>query len=269
MDYLQPQLDPQTRTLKVRLEAANPGTLLKPDMFVDVEFPLATSRQLTVPVDAVLDAGQRQTVFVDRGNGYLEPREVEIGDRLGDRIEILRGLKAGERIVTSANFLIDSESQLKAAVAGMSGPAQRSLCRRQQHAAQPIQHTKGRTHDQSHHRVQRPQQVLRVSVGGLCRRLGRLVDAQHAARRDSGPQRHAGDRLFALGPQPGHHGRPGHVPDRDRHAGRAEGEGRARLFGLRLFVRLHHFRRRHGYLLGALAHARSISRACCRGCRRA
>jgi Cu(I)/Ag(I) efflux system membrane fusion protein len=90
-------------------------------MFVDVEFRLASNRRLTVPVDAVLDSGQRQTVFVDRGNGYLEPREVQAGERLGDRVAILSGLQAGERIVTSANFLIDSESQLKAAVSGMSG----------------------------------------------------------------------------------------------------------------------------------------------------
>ncbi len=119
VDFIQPQLDPQTRTVKARLQASNAGGLLKPEMFVDVEFPLATTRQLTVPVDAVLDAGQRQTVFVDRGDGYLEPRQVEMGDRLGDRVVILSGLKAGERIVTSANFLIDSESQLKSAVAGM------------------------------------------------------------------------------------------------------------------------------------------------------
>ncbi len=123
VDYLQPQLDAQTRTLKARMQAANPGGLLKPEMFVDVEFPLASSRQLTVPVDAVLDAGERQTVFVDRGDGYLEPRQVEIGDRLDDRVVILTGLKEGERIVTSANFLIDSESQLKSALAGMSGSA--------------------------------------------------------------------------------------------------------------------------------------------------
>lgn len=120
VDYFQPQLDAQTRTLKARLQAANPGGLFKPEMFVDVEFPLASSRQLTVPADAVLDAGQRQTVFVDRGDGYLEPRHVEIGDRLDDRVVILSGLKEGERIVTSANFLIDSESQLKSAMAGMS-----------------------------------------------------------------------------------------------------------------------------------------------------
>jgi RND family efflux transporter MFP subunit len=114
-----PQVDPQTRTLKVRLEAANPGMRLKPEMFVDVEFALGAPRRLTVPVDAVLDSGQKQTVFVDRGNGNLEPRQVRVGERLGDRIVILGGLKTDERIVTSANFLIDSESQLKAAISGM------------------------------------------------------------------------------------------------------------------------------------------------------
>ena len=114
--YIQPQVDPATRTLKVRMEAANPSMQLKPDMFVDVEFRIASQRRLTVPSEAVLDAGERKTVFVDRGNGSLEPRQVEPGERLGDRIEILKGLKAGERIVTSGNFLIDSESQLKEAL---------------------------------------------------------------------------------------------------------------------------------------------------------
>jgi multidrug efflux pump subunit AcrA (membrane-fusion protein) len=121
VSYVQPQVDPQTRTIKLRLEAANPNMQLKPEMFVDVEFRLASGRQLTVPVEAVLDAGSKQTVFVDRGNGYLEPRQVQVGDRMGDRVAILSGLKAGERIATSANFLIDSESQLKSALAGMSG----------------------------------------------------------------------------------------------------------------------------------------------------
>jgi RND family efflux transporter MFP subunit len=119
VDNIVPQVDPQTRTLKIRLDVANPGMKLKPEMFVDVEFPIGAPRRLTVPVDAVLDSGQKQTVFVDRGNGNLEPRQVQVGERLGDRIVILGGLKAEERIVTSANFLIDSESQLKAAMSGM------------------------------------------------------------------------------------------------------------------------------------------------------
>lgn len=113
VSFIQPQVDPATRTLKVRLEASNPGFQLKPDMFVDVQFQMASQRKLTVPAEAVLDAGVRKTVFVDRGKGYLEPREVQIGERIGDRIEILKGLQPGEQIVTSGNFLIDSESQLK------------------------------------------------------------------------------------------------------------------------------------------------------------
>jgi RND family efflux transporter MFP subunit len=120
VDYVQPQVDPQTRTVKLRLETANPKMQLRPEMFVDVEFQLTSNRQLVVPADAVLDAGSKQTVFVDRGNGYLEPRQVQVGDRMGDRIAILAGLHAGERIVTSANFLIDSESQLQSAMAGMT-----------------------------------------------------------------------------------------------------------------------------------------------------
>ena len=134
--YIQPQVDPATRTMKVRLEAANPGYQLKPDMFVDVEFQVAAERKLTVPSEAVLDAGLRKTVFVDRGNGHLEPREVETGEHAGDRIEILKGLKPGERIVTSGNFLIDSESQLKQALQA-SGEA-----------VKPDQaHPKGHAHD--------------------------------------------------------------------------------------------------------------------------
>jgi len=119
VEHVVPQVDPQTRTTKVRLAAENAGMRLRPDMFVDVEFAMGGSRALTVPVDAVLNAGSRQTVFIDRGNGYLEPRAVETGDQVGDRIVITKGLQEGERLVTSANFLIDSESQLKAAAAGM------------------------------------------------------------------------------------------------------------------------------------------------------
>jgi multidrug efflux pump subunit AcrA (membrane-fusion protein) len=110
-----------TRTLKVRIEAANPNMTLKPEMFVNVEFNVSMPARMTVPAEAVLDTGLKKTVFVDRGNGYLEPREVEIGDRIGDRLEVVKGLTPGERIVTSGNFLIDSESQLKSSAAGMSG----------------------------------------------------------------------------------------------------------------------------------------------------
>lgn len=115
VSYLPPQIDPASRTLKVRLDLPNPGTVLKPDMFVDVAMELNAARRLTVPADAVLDTGATQTVFLDRGNGVFEPRRVEIGERVGGRVEIRKGLAAGDRIVTSAAFLLDSESQMKGA----------------------------------------------------------------------------------------------------------------------------------------------------------
>jgi membrane fusion protein, copper/silver efflux system len=122
VNYIQPQVDPTTRTLKVRLDANNPGTLMKPEMFVTVAFGSATTPKLTVPAEAVLDTGERQTVFVDLGGGYLEPRAVVVGERFGDRVSITRGLTAGERVVASGVFLIDSESQLKTAAGGMGTP---------------------------------------------------------------------------------------------------------------------------------------------------
>lgn len=120
--YVQPQVDPTTRTLKVRLEAANPGTRLKPDMFVNVELSVAGQRQLTIPADAVVDTGMRQTVFVDLGNGYIEPRQVTVASRDAGRAVISSGLREGERVIASGTFLVDSESQLKAAAAGMGAP---------------------------------------------------------------------------------------------------------------------------------------------------
>ena len=116
-----PRFDPATRTLKVRLEADNPGLALRPDMFVDVELPVKLPSAIAVPADAVLDSGLKKTVFVDGGQGYFEPRQVETGRRLGDRIEITKGLSPGERIVTSGTFLIDSESRMEQAAAGISG----------------------------------------------------------------------------------------------------------------------------------------------------
>jgi membrane fusion protein, copper/silver efflux system len=119
--YLQPQIDPVTRTMKVRLDLANPGLRLKPDMFVDVEMQIGGGRRLTVPAEAVLDSGTTKTVFLDRGNGFFEPRQVETGQRIGDRLEIVKGLQPGERIVTAAAFLLNSESQMKSAMGAMSG----------------------------------------------------------------------------------------------------------------------------------------------------
>jgi RND family efflux transporter MFP subunit len=116
-----PEFDPATLTVKVRLEMDNPGFILRPGMFVDVEFPIQKPPTVNVPVDAVIDTGLKQIVFLERDNGYFEPRRVKIGWRLGDRVEIAEGLKPGDRIVVSGNFLIDSESRMRLAAAGMFG----------------------------------------------------------------------------------------------------------------------------------------------------
>jgi RND family efflux transporter MFP subunit len=113
VSYILPQMDPATRTLKVRIAFENPGLALKPDMYGEVDLQTGGARKLVVPAAAVLNSGEHQRVFVDRGNGYFEPRAVKIGAQMDNRIEILSGLKAGERIVTSGNFLMDSESRLK------------------------------------------------------------------------------------------------------------------------------------------------------------
>lgn len=112
-----PQFDPASRTFKVRLEMDNPGLALRPDMFVDVALAIVLPASVAVPVDAVLDSGLKKTVFVDRGAGYFEPRQVETGWRFDDRVEIVRGLDPGERIVTAANFFLDSETRMQQAAA--------------------------------------------------------------------------------------------------------------------------------------------------------
>jgi Cu(I)/Ag(I) efflux system membrane fusion protein len=117
--YIFPYMDAQTRTAKVRYEFANPHGKLKPEMFANVEITVRLGDKLAVPESAVIDTGVRKVVVVDRGSGYFEPREVRLGARAGDVFEVLDGLKAGERVVTSANFLIDSESKLKEAIGGM------------------------------------------------------------------------------------------------------------------------------------------------------
>jgi len=111
--YILPQVDPATRTLKVRIQLDNPGYALKPEMYGDVELRTGGVRRLVVPRSAVLNSGDRQIVFVDKGDGNFEQREVKVGAEADGRVEILSGLQPGERIVTSGNFLIDSESKLK------------------------------------------------------------------------------------------------------------------------------------------------------------
>jgi Cu(I)/Ag(I) efflux system membrane fusion protein len=127
MSDVLPQFDPATRTLKVRLEADNPGFAMRPDMFVNAELPVSGPPAIIVPADAVVDSGLKKTVFVDRGSGYFEPRQVETGRSLGERVEISRGLMPGEKIVVSGNFLIDSEVRMQLAAAGILGKAGRDV----------------------------------------------------------------------------------------------------------------------------------------------
>ncbi|WP_373499634.1 efflux RND transporter periplasmic adaptor subunit [Desulfococcus sp.] len=116
--YIYPYLDPQTRTGKARFEFANPHGRLKPEMFATVEIQAPVGEGLAVEEGAVIDTGTRKVVLVDKGAGYLEPREIRTGVKAGAFFEVVEGLAAGERVVTSANFLIDSESKLKEAVGG-------------------------------------------------------------------------------------------------------------------------------------------------------
>lgn len=122
VSFIWPQLDEATRTTKVRLEIANPELKLSLGMFVNAQFDLPLGRQLVIPASGVFHTGTRQIAFVDHGDGYFEPREIEVGTRAGDDVVVLRGLKSGEHIVTSANFLLDSESQLQAALGSFAPP---------------------------------------------------------------------------------------------------------------------------------------------------
>ncbi|BCO26494.1 hypothetical protein MIZ03_1377 [Rhodoferax lithotrophicus] len=123
--YVYPTLKAETRTVPVRVELDNPGLLIKPGMFAQVELQVAAKAQgVTVPVSAVIDSGTRQIVLVQLKEGRYEPREVKLGARSDSYVEVLRGVTEGEQVVVSANFLIDAESNLKAAIGGFaSAPA--------------------------------------------------------------------------------------------------------------------------------------------------
>jgi Cu(I)/Ag(I) efflux system membrane fusion protein len=117
-----PQINRESRTARIRVELANADLALLPDMYVDAEIDVGKREAvLAVPESAVLDTGTRQTVLVDKGEGRFEPREVKIGQRGGGYVEVREGLADGEPVVTSANFLIDAESNLKAALKGLAG----------------------------------------------------------------------------------------------------------------------------------------------------
>jgi Cu(I)/Ag(I) efflux system membrane fusion protein/cobalt-zinc-cadmium efflux system membrane fusion protein len=122
VEQVLPQVDMNTRTVRVRLSLPNPGLLLKPGMFVNVSLKTPMGKAIAVPASAVLQSGTKQIVFIDRGNGMLDPKDVQLGDRVDDFYIVRSGLKNGDRVVTSANFLIDSESQLQAAAGAFTPP---------------------------------------------------------------------------------------------------------------------------------------------------
>ena len=122
VSYVYPYLNKETRTVRVRMEVPNPEGKLKPGMYATVNLEADLGEQLVVDEGAILDTGERQIVFVVIRDGIFEPREVVAGEHADGKVMILKGLKAGERIVTSGNFLVDSESRLKAAPAGGGMP---------------------------------------------------------------------------------------------------------------------------------------------------
>ena len=128
VSYVYPTLKAETRSVQVRIELSNPGQLLKPGMFAQVELAVAASNKVvTVPLSAVIDSGTRRIVLVQAGEGRFEPREVKLGARSDNYVEVLEGVQDGEQVVVSANFLIDAESNLKAAISGFGGSGDKPI----------------------------------------------------------------------------------------------------------------------------------------------
>lgn len=121
VSYIYPSVDEKTRTAKVRLEFPNTGFKLKPDMYVNAEIKVDGGSHLAVPQEAVLDSGIRKVVFIDKGDGHFEPKEVKLGTQMDGYYQVLSGLTEGEKIASSSAFLLDSESRLSEAMAGMAG----------------------------------------------------------------------------------------------------------------------------------------------------
>jgi RND family efflux transporter MFP subunit len=123
VDFIYPTFTPETRTIKVRFDFPNPGLRLKPQMYANVSLDLHSMTGVVIPDSALIESGVRVIAFVDEGGGSFEPREVKVGVRGNGKAQILSGVKAGEKVVVGANFLLDSESKLRAALTKMTGPA--------------------------------------------------------------------------------------------------------------------------------------------------
>jgi membrane fusion protein, copper/silver efflux system len=119
--FIDPTLDPMSRTYKMRINVDNTSGELKPEMFADVLFQGIVHEGLTIPADAIIPSGRENMVFVAAGEGKFQPRTVKLGEKSGDQIEVKEGLQEGESVVTRANFLVDAESSLRAALAAAGG----------------------------------------------------------------------------------------------------------------------------------------------------
>ena len=123
VSLIDPNVDPKTRTVRVRIAVDNPNGELRPDLFGEVELLEEPREGLRIPRDAVVDSGTRQVVFLVQPDGHFEPRPVQLGAVVGEEVEVVHGLVVGDRVVTRANFLLDSESRLQSALSSMSGGA--------------------------------------------------------------------------------------------------------------------------------------------------
>lgn len=139
LDQILPNVDPATRTVRVRLVFSNSSLVLKPGMYVTVNIAIPMGRNLVIPTSGVLQAGTRQIAFIDHGQGNLEPREIQTGPQLDDSVVVLNGLQPGDRIVSSANFLVDSEAQLQSVLGAYSNPPQQPTSSATQANPQSIQ----------------------------------------------------------------------------------------------------------------------------------
>jgi membrane fusion protein, copper/silver efflux system len=137
--FVYPTVGEQTRTARVRIEIANPEGMLKADMYASVEIAASVGRRdvLAVPDSAVIDDGVRQLVLIDRGEGRFEPRPVRLGDKGNGYVEVLEGVSPDEKVVVSANFLIDAESNLKAALISFAGGGHQHQCSPRSFAGPP------------------------------------------------------------------------------------------------------------------------------------
>jgi len=113
LSFIYPFLDPKTRTVRVRVEMANTGTMLKPDMFVNATIKVPLTSSIVVPVTALMDTGKRQVVWIESSPGIFEARDVHVGQHMHDKVQILSGINPGDKVAVSGGYLIDSESQLK------------------------------------------------------------------------------------------------------------------------------------------------------------